>query len=103
MPKDRERPGHISSLSTICRTKPASLLKGRPVKVNKIDLVVLVLKKINQFISLHNQRLGIELPFNPKKFENDLKYFREWFRLREEKQKAKFDFFYGQEVHQLPK
>ena len=36
------------------------------------------------------------MPYNSCKFENDLKFFREWFRVREEREKARFDFFYGQ-------
>jgi hypothetical protein len=33
--------------------------------------------------------------YDHKKFTNDIKIYREWFRCREAKDKDKFDYFYG--------
>ena len=54
-----------------------------------------ILSRINRYIKSKLSGLGKDNSFDPNKFENDLIYFREWFRMREESLRDKYDFFYG--------
>ena len=68
---------------------------GRTVLIQK---VIGILARINRYIQASEGYLqGNDGTKNddPIRFENDLKYFREWFRLREQKNSAKYDYFYG--------
>ena len=68
-----------------------------PKKIYKVKVVVMILRMIDRYIQINCEQLGLDLPYDAKKFENDLKFFREWFRTREERQKAKYEFFYGKQ------
>lgn len=68
---------------------------GRAVLIQK---VIGILARINRYIQASEGYLqGNDGTKNddPIRFENDLKYFREWFRLREQKNSVKYDYFYG--------
>ena len=69
-----------------------------PTKVTKVQVVVQILNMIDKYVRINCESLGLDLPYDPKKFENDLKFFREWFRAREDSQRRKFEFFYGAPV-----
>ena len=62
-----------------------------------VDIELLLIKINNHIRQTESFR---KKDCDPRRFETDLKLFKEWFNQRDEQKKEKFQFYYGKDDHQ---